>query len=70
MPFMNGFQLLRAVKCVNPDLPVVFITKYPHFRRFFGDKTAKADSFLDKPKTDDETRGFLETTGSLAAKYL
>jgi DNA-binding NtrC family response regulator len=49
MPLMNGFQLLRAVKKINPDLPVVFITGFAHFRRFFADKTARADGFLEKP---------------------
>lgn len=49
MPFMNGFQLLRATKRVNADIPVLFITGFAHFRRFFVDKTARADGFLEKP---------------------
>ena len=49
MPYMNGFQLLRAVKRLHPDMPVVFITGFQHFRRCFADKTARADGFLEKP---------------------
>lgn len=49
MPLMNGFQLLRATKRMNPDVPVILITGFAHFRRFFADKTARADAFLEKP---------------------
>lgn len=63
MPLMNGFQLLRAVKRINPDLPVVFITGFAHFRRFFADKTARADGFLEKPFS-------LEAIDSLVKKFL
>ncbi|MCL4304954.1 response regulator [bacterium] len=63
MPLMNGFQLLRAVKRLNPDLPVIFITGFAHFRRFFSDKTARADGFLEKPFS-------LESIDGLAKKFL
>lgn len=63
MPFMNGFQLLRAVKRLNPELPVVYITGFAHFRRFFADKTARADGFLEKPFS-------LEAIDSLVKKFL
>ncbi|MBK6909514.1 MAG: response regulator [bacterium] len=63
MPLMNGFQLLRAVKRINPDLPVIFITGFAHFRRFFADKTARADGFLEKPFS-------LEAIDGLVKKYL
>jgi DNA-binding NtrC family response regulator len=63
MPLMNGFQLLRAVKRINPDLPVVFITGFAHFRRFFADKTARADGFLEKPFS-------LEAIDNLVKKFL
>lgn len=49
MPFMNGFQLLRAVKRMYPELPIIFITAFAHFRRFYADKTARADAFFEKP---------------------
>jgi DNA-binding NtrC family response regulator len=60
---MNGFQLLRAVKRINADLPVVFITGFAHFRRFFADKTARADGFLEKPFS-------LEAIDSLVKKFI
>jgi len=49
MPFMNGFQLLRASRRIHSDVPVILITGFAHFRRFFADKTARADGFLEKP---------------------
>lgn len=63
MPLMNGFQLLRAVKRLNADTPVIFITGFAHFRRFFADKTARADGFLEKPFS-------LESIDGLVKKYL
>jgi DNA-binding NtrC family response regulator len=63
MPLMNGFQLLRAVKRVNEGIPVVFITGFAHFRRFFADKTARADGFLEKPFS-------LEAIDGLVKKFL
>jgi DNA-binding NtrC family response regulator len=63
MPFLNGFQLLRAVKRAKPELPVVFITGFAHFRRFFADKTARADGFLEKPFS-------LEAIDSLVRKLI
>jgi DNA-binding NtrC family response regulator len=63
MPLMNGFQLLRAIRRVNPNLPVVFITGFAHFRRFFADKTARADGFLEKPFS-------LEALDALVKKFI
>jgi DNA-binding NtrC family response regulator len=51
------------VKKVSPELPVVFITGFAHFRRFFADKTARADGFLEKPFS-------LEAIDTLVRKYL
>lgn len=63
MPLMNGFQLLRAVRRIDPALPVVFITGFAHFRRFFADKTAQADGFIEKPFS-------LETLDALVKKFI
>jgi DNA-binding NtrC family response regulator len=63
MPLMNGFQLLRAIRRINPNLPVVFITGFAHFRRFFADKTARADGFLEKPFS-------LEALDALVKKFI
>ena len=63
MPLMNGFQLLSAIKRINPGMPVVFITGFAHFRRFFADKTARADGFLEKPFS-------LEALDTLVKKFV
>ncbi len=63
MPQMNGFQLLKEVKEINPDLPVIFITGYAHLRRFFSDQNARADGFLEKPFN-------LDTLNNLVKKFV
>ncbi len=63
MPQMNGFQLLKEVKEINPDLPVIFITGYAHLRRFFSDQNARADGFLEKPFN-------LDTLKNLVVKFV
>jgi len=49
MPRMNGFQLLRAIKRLNPDTPVVLTTGFGHFRKFFPEKVERANGFFEKP---------------------
>jgi FixJ family two-component response regulator len=44
-------------------MPVVFITGFAHFRRFFADKTARADGFLEKPFS-------LEALDTLVKKFV
>lgn len=63
MPQMNGFQLLKEVKDINPDLPVIFITGYAHLRRFFSDQNVRADGFLEKPFN-------LDTLNDLVKKFV
>jgi DNA-binding NtrC family response regulator len=63
MPLMNGFQLLKAVKKIGPDIPVIFITGYAHLRRFFSEQNAQADGFLEKPFN-------LDALNSLVMKFI
>jgi len=63
MPLMNGFQLLKAIKKIGPDIPVIFITGYAHLRRFFSEQSARADGFLEKPFN-------LETLNNLIQKFV
>lgn len=60
MPLMNGFQFLRAVKRMHPDLPVVLITGFSHFRKLFSDKTARADGFIEKPFALEVLDGYMK----------
>ena len=60
MPLMNGFQLLKAVKKIGPDIPVIFITGYAHLRRFFSEQNAQADGFLEKPFNLDSLNSMVE----------
>jgi DNA-binding NtrC family response regulator len=63
MPQMNGFQLLKAVKKIDSDIPVIFITGYAHLRRFFSDQNARADGFLEKPFN-------LDSLNSMVKKFI
>ena len=63
MPIMNGFQLLRAVRNIDKDIPVLFITGFAHFRRFFADKTARADGFIEKPFSLESISQWLKSNG-------
>lgn len=49
MPRMNGIALLRKIKAVNPDLPVIVFTGYTHYREMIQYEKAKPDNFLAKP---------------------
>ena len=37
---MNGYQLTRATKRLDPELPVIMMTGFAHFCKFFADKAA------------------------------
>jgi DNA-binding NtrC family response regulator len=50
MPDMNGVNLAKAIKEKHPDLPVILITAYHDFDRYFLDEQKKdADGILQKP---------------------
>lgn len=49
MPKMHGLKLLRAMRRLNPNIPVVLITGFAHFKKFFPEIVARADGFFEKP---------------------
>jgi DNA-binding NtrC family response regulator len=49
MPDMNGIEVLRAIRQVNKDLPVVIITAYGTIERAVEAVKAGADDFITKP---------------------
>lgn len=46
---LNGYQLSRAVRRLNPNVPVVFVTNLPKFAQFFPVQAAKVDAVYEKP---------------------
>jgi CheY-like chemotaxis protein len=46
MPEMDGIELLRRVREIHRDLPIIICTAYGHFRQEFG--TWASDAYLTK----------------------
>lgn len=59
LPGMNGIEVLRRVKNISPDLPVIIMSGYwPE--KIFPDETSKGvDGFLLKPFTSEELRSLI-----------
>jgi len=53
MPRMSGLQLLKAVKKININLPVILITGYQVYNSYTTELTIKADGYISKPFTLD-----------------
>lgn len=49
MPNMNGLDLLKNLKKVIPDLPIILMTGYQPSKSQEENLTAKADGYLLKP---------------------
>ncbi len=54
MPGMNGFELLREIKKVKPDLPVIMITAYATPRLAVEAMKQGATDYVSKPFDPDE----------------
>ncbi|MBU0692912.1 response regulator [bacterium] len=49
MPNRNGLLLLNDIKSANPNVPVILITGWLHYRAAINMETAKPDAFMEKP---------------------
>jgi len=49
MPKMDGIGLLRKIKLINPNIPVILITGYGHYRQLIESGEVKPDGYLEKP---------------------
>jgi DNA-binding NtrC family response regulator len=49
MPNRNGLLLLHDIKSSNPNVPVILITGWLHFRTALSKETAQPDAFMEKP---------------------
>ncbi len=49
MPLMNGLQLLKAIKSISNDIPVVLMTAYQPTQAQESAMSVKADGYLLKP---------------------
>src|SRR5918912_3922745 len=68
MPKMNGFEFIRRIKKLEPEVKVLFITAFEINNNEFSTvlPSTKVDGFIQKPiapsKLADEIRGILSNT--------
>ena len=56
MPYMDGWQMLTALRRLNPDLPVILASGYDQTQAMAGDHPDLSQSFLGKPYSFKELR--------------
>lgn len=61
MPNRNGLLLLQDIKSEQPQIPVILITGYVHYRAALNMETARPDAFMEKPFTLDHLQETIET---------
>ncbi len=66
MPCLDGLQLLKAAKDINPRLPVIFISGYGEAKTVVTALKAGAENFLAKPLDLELLEQVVEQTLSLA----
>ena len=49
MPKLNGIVVLRKIKSLNKNIPVIVFTGYAHYRDLVSNERYKPDNFLIKP---------------------
>ncbi len=56
MPNRNGLLLLHDIKTQSPEIPVILITGYIHYKAILNLETSGPDAFVEKPFTLDQLR--------------
>ena len=49
MPKLNGIELMKRIKKIDPDKPVILITGYSHYKKLVESSNVKPDGYLEKP---------------------
>ena len=49
MPKLNGIELMKRIKKIDPDKPVILITGYSHYKKLVDSSNVKPDGYLEKP---------------------
>ena len=55
MPGMNGIEVLRRMKEINPDLPVILSSAYQEYKQDFG--SWASEDYIVKSANMDELKG-------------
>lgn len=56
MPNRNGLLLLHDIKTMCPEMPVILITGYVHYKAVLNMEAGSPDAFVEKPFTLDQLR--------------
>ncbi|XCN71215.1 MAG: response regulator [Candidatus Electrothrix aestuarii] len=54
MPGMNGIEVLRQMKAINADLPIILSSAYPEYKEDFG--AWASDEYIVKSANTDELK--------------
>lgn len=54
MPGMNGIEVLRQMKAINRDLPIILSSAYPEYKEDLG--TWASDEYIVKSANTDELK--------------
>jgi DNA-binding response OmpR family regulator len=49
LPDLDGYSVCRALRTVNPDVPIVFVTAKGELKDFAAGRAAGGDSYIVKP---------------------
>jgi len=60
MPNRNGLLLLRDIKANEPNIPVILITGWVHYKAALNMANPRPDALLEKPFALDQLRDTLE----------
>ena len=60
MPNRNGLLLLHDIKEIAPDIPVILITGFIHYKAIIAMEKAMPDAFVEKPFTIGQLRAAIE----------
>jgi two-component system, OmpR family, response regulator RpaB len=60
MPNRNGLLLLHDIKTQCPEIPVILITGYIHYKAVLNLDAGSPDAFVEKPFTLDQLREAIE----------
>ncbi|MCC6476226.1 response regulator [bacterium] len=56
MPNRNGLLLLKDIKSVHPEVPVILITGWVHYKTVLNMGPPKPEAFFEKPFSLDQLR--------------
>ena len=70
MPDLDGYTVCRALRNVNKDVPIVFVTAKAEFKDYSEGREAGGDSYLVKPISRTALRSLVGLFTSIRRKEL